>query len=345
MTQRTARSLRGMRPIAGLGPHGELPVSADQLQIPAQIAALARARRYLIVVVLHTATSDWSKRQIAGIRSTLEALDARVLVVDCGFAVDRQVAELARLVADAPDAIISIPVDTVQTADAYRRLAVAGITLVLMDNAPVGLLPRKDYATVVSADNFGIGQVAAELLSDVLPRRGSVGVVGFGCDFFVTNERELGFRKWIREHRPDVSLRHIVFPEPSLAGTAVANFLASGESVDAMFVAWDDPAMQVVDVLRGLGRELPITTTDLGSGVALEIARGGLIKGVGAQQPYQQGVAEATAAIMALGGEAPPTWVALPPLAVTRENLIEGYEAAWHEPAPEVLRETLLGRA
>lgn len=337
-------ALRGPRPIAGLGPHGELPTAAEHLVVPAHVAALARQRRYRITVVLHTVSSGWSQGQLAGIRATLDEFGARMTVVDTGFDVRREIEALEQCIADAPDAVISIPVDTVQTADAYRRVAAAGITLVLMDNAPADLLPRKDYAAVVSADNFGNGQVAAEILSNYLPRNGTVGLVGFGGDFFVTNERELGFRKWVRDNRRDLSIRHIVFHEPSEAGLAVGDFLAAGGSMDAIFVAWDDPAMQVVGVLRRLGRALPITTTDLGSGVAHEIAAGGLIKGVGAQQPYDQGVAEATAAIMALGGDEPPAWVALPPLAVTRENLLEGYEAVWHEPAPEALRRALLER-
>ncbi len=57
--------------------------------------------------------------------------------------------------------------------------------------------------------------------------------------------------------------------------------------------------------------------------------------------PYDQGGAEATAAIMALVGDEPPEWVALPALAVTRQNVIEAYEAVWHAKAPGELREAL----
>ena len=104
----------------------------------------------------------------------------------------------------------------------------------------------------------------------------------------------------------------------------VLEYLATRSSVDGLFVVWDEPALLTARALRAADRMIPITTVDLGMDVALEIATGGLIKGAGAQLPYDQGVAEATAAIMALVGEEPPTWIALPALAVTRRNVRRG---------------------
>ena len=322
------------RPVLGLGPHGEFAASVEQLQLEPQKIERARAAAYRVALVLHTTASDWSKLQIEGISTTLAQFGASVVeIIDCDFSAKRQIEALRQLRSERPDAVLSIPVDTVATAEAHLELAAAGITLVLMDNVPAGLLARKHYASVVSADNFGNGQLAAELLSGAVRRGGSVGIVGFGVDFFVTNERELGFRKWLKEHRPDVKTRHIVFPEPDSAGEAVIQFLAD-QAVDAFFVVWDDPAMDVVDALRRLGRSAPITTVDLGERVARELAGGGLICGVAAQLPFDQGVAEATTAIMALVDQEPPPWIALPGLPVTRSNILEAYSAVWHRPAP-----------
>lgn len=113
--------------------------------------------------------------------------------------------------------------------------------------------------------------------------------------------------------------------------------IEAGDQADAVFVVWDEPALLVSAALREAGRSTPIVTVDLGRGVAHEISSGGLIKGGGAQLPYDQGVAEAMAAIMALAGDEPPPWVALPALAVSRENIAEAYEAVWHRAAPSEL--------
>lgn len=338
----TAAGDRGARvpdAVAGLGPHGEVAASVDQLHVSQEDASRARARGITIAAVLHTTTSDWSKQQIAGIRATLDTFGATLTeVFDCDFRTDRQLEVLAELARQRPDAVISIPVHNVLTADAHRAVADAGIKLVLMDNAPIGLIARKHYVTVVSADNFGNGQIGAILLSPYIPSGGVVGVVGFGVDFFVTNEREIAFRKWMSEHRPDVRIRREEFADIHAAGDVAERLVLGAPPVDGLFVAWDVPAMAVVRALRSLTRSIPMTTVDLGIDAATELARNGLVKGIAAQRPYDLGVAEATAAIMALVGEEPPPWIALPGFPVTRLNVVDAYEAVSHGPAPEILR-------
>ena len=326
-------------PVTGLGPHGEFAAPADQLQVSDENAARARAQHFSVALVLHTTTSDWSRQQIAGIRETLEAYGASLTeVIDCEFRVDRQVEVLAEVAARRPDAVISIPVHNVQTSDAHRAIAEAGIKLVLMDNAPIGLIALKHYVTVVSADNFGNGQIAAELLSPYIPRAGVAGVIGFGVDFFVTNEREIAFHKWMAEHRPDVQVQQEEFVDVDAAGEVARRLGERSPALDGLFVAWDVPAMGVVTALHEMGRAIPVTTVDLGLDVAAELARGGLVKGIAGQLPYDLGVAEATAAIMALVGDEPPPWVAVPGFPVTRENVLRAYELVWHAEAPEALR-------
>ena len=325
--------------VASLGPHGESAASVDQLAVNREDADRARRAGYTVAVVIHTTGSDWSRQQIAGITDTLHRYGASLIeVVDCGFRAQNQVQALDSLIERRPDAIISLPVDNVRTADAHRRVTQAGIALVLMDNAPIGLIAGKHYACVVSADNFGNGQVAAGIVSPHVPERGRVGIVGFGVDFFATNEREIGFRKWMREHRPDITLRLAEFLDLETAGDAILDLVSQDRPIDAIFVPWDEPAIRVVKALRAAGRDIPVTTVDLGNEAALEIAGKGLIVGGGAQMPYDLGVAEATATIMALVGAETPPWVALPALSVRRANVLEAYEAVWHRPAPAELQ-------
>jgi ribose transport system substrate-binding protein len=324
--------------IAGLGPHGERAAPPERLALSQQEAAQARERRFSVAVVLHTTGSDWARQQLAGIVATLGAYSAAVVeVVDCRFEAENQIDALGRLARQRPDAVISIPIGNTAVADAHRSVARAGLKLVLMDNAPTGLLPGTDYVSVISADNFGLGAIAAALLSPHVPRGGTVGILGYGVDFFVTNEREIAFRKWMATERPDARLCQAKFASVGKAGPAVEALLADQAGVDALFAVWDDPAMQAVAALRARSRVLPMTTIDLGNDVALELAAGGAIKGVGAQQPYDQGVAVATATIMSLVGRQPPPWVALPGLSVTQENVVEAYQVVWHAVAPPEL--------
>ena len=330
----------GSSPIANLGPRGERAASLQELELTDDEVERAKAARFTVGIVLHTLESDWARQQVDGITATLRDYGAEVIdVVDCEFAVARQIASLDVMIGRRPDAIISIPVDDTETAEAHRRVGEAGITLVLMDNAPRGLQPGQDYAAVVSADNRANGLIAAETLEPHVPSEGTVGVIGFDADFFATDEREAAFKQWFQDHRPDAVVLRTDFHDPSEAGPATETFLRVNPAIDAVFVVWDTPALAAVKAARRLGRDIAITTVDLGEEAAIELAAGGLIKGLGAQQPYDQGVAEALAVIKALLRSPLPAWVAVPALPVTRENVLEAFERVWHVPPPARLLE------
>lgn len=325
--------------ISGLGPHGEAGAPADLVVIDEADADRARRGRYSVAIVVHTTRLDGTDLQIRAIGETLQGYGASIEeVVECGFDPARQNRELERLARSRPSAVISLPLGGAVTLEAHRSLARAGVQVVLMDNMPAGLLPSRDYASVVSADNFGLGEVGAELLSPWVPPSGSVAMIGYDPDFFVTAERELGFRKWMRARRPDIRVVSARFPDPRDAPATVARLLAAEPELDGVYVVWDEPAMAIVGALGADGRPLPLTTTDLGSEAALDLAGGGLVVGIGAQQPWEQGVALATATILSLIGREPPSWIALPALPVTRDSVADAYRMVWRREPPRAIR-------
>ena len=116
--------------------------------------------RLSVAVVVHTTRLDGTALQIQAIAETLTRYGATIEeVVECGFDPRRQNRELERLAWSRPSAVISLPLGGAVTVDAHRGLAGAGVRVVLMDNVPSGLLPVRDYVCVVSADNFGLGEV------------------------------------------------------------------------------------------------------------------------------------------------------------------------------------------
>ncbi len=319
----------------GLGPHGEKAFPADKLVLTDAETALARAGRFSVAVVLHTTKSDWSRQELAGIVGTLGNCDGTVFdIVDCGFDKAKQNEALRHLTRAPIDAIISLPVGSTEMRDAHLAVAKAGKKLVLLDNAPPGLRPGVDYVSVCSADNFGLGAIAAELSSPYIPNEGVLGIITYAAEFFVTNEREIAFRKWMNLHRPDVTLVRSRFSKVEEAGQAYQKLLAENDDLDCLFVAWDTPAMHVLEAIRSGARSLPMTTVDLGAEVFAELRRDSSLKGVAAQRPYDQGAAAAAAALLGLIGRSPPAWISSTGLKVTRDNLREAYEAVWHAPAP-----------
>jgi ribose transport system substrate-binding protein len=337
-TDRNVMKAAGSNAISGLGPHGEKATPPERLSLSESEAAEAHRRRFEIAIVLHTTGSDWAKQQLAGIVTTLGRYSAAVVeVVDCNFDVARQTREIERLTRYRPAAIVSIPIGNAEAADVHRGVSQAGIKLVLIDNVPTGLLPSKDYVSVISADNFGLGQMAANLRSPHVPRGGVVGIIAYGVDFFVTNERDIAFRKWMAAERPDVAIKRDRFSTVEDAARATDALLRANPTMNGLFTVWDDPAMRAVKVVRERSQQIPITTIDLGNDAAIELARGEMIKGIGAQQPYDQGVAAAKVTIMSLLDRHTPPWVVLPGLKVTATNVVEAYQVVWHSPAPPEL--------
>ncbi|OHV80989.1 substrate-binding domain-containing protein [Ensifer sp. LCM 4579] len=328
--------------ISGLGPHGERASAPERVLLLPEDRARARAGNFRVAIVLHTLASDWAKQQLAGIIGTLGDCGVAVIeVVDCGFTPEVQIEALDRLIREAPDAIISLPVANTKVAAAHARVSAAGIKLVLLDNVPTGLLPGKDYVSLVSADNFGLGKIAAEGLSPHLPQEAEVGVMGYDADFFATNEREIAFVKWMQVNRPDLKLRILRFPSPAEADSTVRNLAGAYPEIAALFVVWDTPAMAAAEALESMDKAIPMATVDLGHDAAIGLAAGSPLVAVAAQQPLRQGEAVASTTVTALLGRLTPAWIALPGIAVTPTNVVECFQTVWRMPAP---REVLLKR-
>lgn len=331
-------------PISGLGPHGEIAQSPDRLRISAEEAERVRQGKFRVAVVLHTTKSDWAKQHLVGIAKTLGDHGAAIIeVVDCNFDAATQNASFERLIHSRPDAIISLPIGNTVMADVYRKASKAGIKLVLLDNVPIGLLPGRDYVSLVSADNFGLGQIGAELLSPHVAAGGEVGILTYRKDFYATNEREIAFRRWIETCRPDVVVMQGEFDEPSRAGETLNQLLASHPNLSGIFAVWDEAAISALAMMLSNRKSLPMTTIDLGEEAAQALAEGIVIKGVGSQRPFDQGVAAARATLLSLIDRQPPPWLALPGIAVSQENIIESYQVIWHMPPPARLVKAVLG--
>ncbi|MCD8349082.1 MAG: substrate-binding domain-containing protein [Planctomycetaceae bacterium] len=328
--------------IMSTGPKGEKAASAKDLTLTDAEIAKIREGNYTAAICFHYSGDDWSRAQQQGLRDSFEKLGIQVLAVtDANFKVEQQVSDIESVMALNPDILISIPVDPVSTAPAFRRAAESGMKIIFMDNCPDDVEHGKDYVSIVSADNYGNGVVAADIMADALGGKGNIGVIYHDANYFVTNQRVTAFEKTIKEKYPDIKIiDRGGFDDPNkVADIADAMFVRSPE-INGIFANWDVPAEAVVSSAIAMGRDdIVVTTIDLGDNVARIIASGGLIKGLGAQLPYDQGQAEATLAAYALLGKECPPYVAVPALPVTKDNILDAYKQVYHKDAPDWLVE------
>lgn len=328
--------------ILSKGPNGEGAISAKTLNLSEEDIAKVKEGKYKAAIVMHYAGNDWSKAQIDGLKAAFKRMGIEVIAVTDGqFKAEKQVSDIETVLAKDPDIIVSIPVDPVSTAEAYKKAAAAGVKLVFMDNAPQGLVAGEDYISVVSADNYGNGVEAAEIMADQLEEKGEIGVIYHDADFFVTRQRTEAFEKTIKEKYPNIEIvARSGITDPNTGEKIASAMLTKNNDLDGIFAVWDVPAEGVLSAARTAGKDdLVITTIDLGTNVALDIAQGGTVKGLGAQLPYDQGIAEAILSGYSLLGKEAPPYVAVPSLNVTKENILESWKMVYHTDAPDVIQQ------
>ena len=325
------------------GPNGEEPAPATAAELTPEQIEKVKALGATAAISMHYGGDDWSASQIKALEEEFGRLGIEVVAVtDADFKPDKQVSDLQTIMAKKPDVIVSLPTDPVATAGAFQRVSDAGTELVFMDNAPKGMTAGEDYVSVVSADNYGNGVASAHLMAKELGGEGSIGLIYHEADFFVTRQRYEGFKKTIEEDYPEIEIvEETGIAGPDFAGDAQAAanaMLSQNPDLDGIWAVWDVPAEGVMAAARESGRtDLRIATQDLGKNVALSMAEDGLVVGLGAQRPYEQGVTEARLAALALLGEETPPYVAVPALPVDSDNVLDAWETVYSEEAPAEL--------
>ena len=326
--------------VLSTGPNGEKPSPASALKLSAAELQQIKNKKPTAAIVLHYGGNDWSTAQVDGLRNQLQKMGIRVIAVtDANFKPEKQVSDIETVLAKKPDIIISIPTDPVATAAAYRKAERQGVKLVFMDNVPKGFVPGKDYVSVVSADNYGNGVASAHLMAEQLKGKGKIGIVFHEADFFVTKQRYTAFKKTIAADYPGIKIvAQQGIAGPDFAGDAekvASAMLTKNADLDAIWAVWDVPAEGVLAAARANGRnDLDVTTIDLGQNVAIDMAKGGPVKGLGAQRPFDQGVAEATLAGYGLLDKKAPPYVAVNALPVTPQNLADAWKTVYHQGLP-----------
>ncbi len=329
------------RKILSTGPYGEEAVSAKTLQLSVKDLKQLKDKKYKAAISMHYTDNDWSRSQVEGLKATFKKIGIEVVAVtDAHFKWEKQVEDIENILELKPDIIVGIPVDPEKTSNTFQVASRTGVHLVFIDNVPKGLLPTRDYVSIVSADNYGNGSEAAHIMAEKLSYKGKIGVIYHAADFFATKQRTESFENMIMKHYPNIKIvdrRGIVGPyEGEIAATSM---LTKNKDLAGIFVVWSDPAEGVIAAARKAGADhLVITTIDMGVNVVLEMVKDGLIKGLGAQLPYQQGVAEAILAGYALIGKQAPAYVAVPPLRVTKENVLDAWKLVYNEEAPDIIK-------
>ncbi|MCU1473831.1 substrate-binding domain-containing protein [Amnibacterium sp.] len=321
------------------GPNGEEPESADAAELTADEVSKVKAMNATAAIVMHYGGNDWATAQIAGLKSEFTKLGITLIAnTDANFKPDLQVSQLQTVMTKKPDIVVSIPTDPVATASAYKAAAAAGAKLVFMDNVPNGMTAGKDYVSDVSADNYGNGVVSAYEMVKALGGQGKIGAIFHQADFFVTKQRYQGFTDTIKKFPKIKIVATTGIAGPDFAGqaqVAASAMLTKHPDLAGIWGVWDVPAEGIMAAARAAGNQnLKIATEDLGTNVAIALAKNKLVVGLGAQRPFDQGVTEAKLGALALLGKSTPAYVAVPALPVDHSNVLKAWQQVYHAAPP-----------
>jgi ribose transport system substrate-binding protein len=328
------------------GPYGETAQPATAADLSADEMSKVKAMGATAAIVMHYGGNDWANAQVAGLKSEFGKLGIKVVAVtDANFKPDKQVSDLETVLIKKPDIVVSIPTDPVATASAYKAAARSGAKLVFMDNVPKGMAAGKDYVSVVSADNYGNGVTSAHLMAKALGGKGEIGLIHHEADFFVTKQRYEGFKSTIQKDYPNIKIvddKGIAGPDFAGDAQNAANaMLTEHPNLAGIWAVWDVPAEGVMAAARASGRtDLKIATEDLGTNAAIALAKNQLVIGLGAQRPFDQGVAEARLGAGSLLGKKEPAYVALSALPVEHTNVLKAWKQVYHANPPKDLSES-----
>ncbi|MCP1103692.1 ribose transport system substrate-binding protein [Aequitasia blattaphilus] len=327
----------------GRGPFGERAAQAGEIILSESEVEALRQKKLTAAICFHYAGKAWMELHQRGIRDVFDNLGISLIsVTDAHFDSELQCRQLDSLQILKPDIVIAIPTDNQKTSAAFKRVVDSDSKLVLITNVPDGLTPD-DYVTCVSVNERSHGQNMGHGLGEYMSKHNlkNYGMVIYDANFYATNQRDNAAKQVMSEEYPELHLcQDLKFTNEEEVYKKTCEFVNRYPEVEAFYVSWDGPAMEVLAALSDMGRsEVAIITSDLDSADALNMAKGGMIKMLSAQCPYEQGQAIAWAAGNAMLGKKTPSFIGVEPVSVTPDNLLKSWKRIFKEnPSAELVQ-------
>lgn len=319
------------------GPDGEVPVWYTDLTLTSDEVAEVQGRGLRAAIVWHF-TSPFMAALSAGAKQTFEELGVEVVSETSAEGDDAALQNnIQSALALDPDIMLSIALDPVADAAAFRPVVDAGVSLVFASVKPGGFRAGTDYVSLVTYDIAGLGQVTADAMGGDLGDDARVGVIYYDANFYVTNQREEVFLDTLQSDYPGIEIvAQSPMADPARVEEVANAMLTQHPEIEAIFAPWDTAAEGVVAALRQLGRDdVGVYTIDLGNTNALDMASGGVIREMTSTLAVEFGSTAAIAgAFGALDKEA-PSMAVVPSFAVRAENLPEAWLATFGKPLPD----------
>ena len=347
-TQAPATTAPPAAPVAPVtrGPGGEAATPSGEIALSADEIGEVQAGGYTAALLWHTAGA-FTDAVSQGARDAFAELGIEVIAeTNAQFDAAQQANDVETVMAQSPDIIISLVLDPVSGAEAFRPAVEAGVQLVFLSNVPEGYVHGTDYVGVVTDDLAAMGIAAADLLADALGGQGKVGFIFHDAAYYVTNQRDQAFKAWIEAAYPGIEIvDEQGLADPAAAEEIAASLLTRNPDLNGIYAPWSaGPADGVLAALRAAGAsDVAVVTLDLDTNVSLDLVEGGNIVGIAADEAYALGRTMAIEGAYGLVGKPAPPFVVVPAIKVTADNIVDAYRRSLATDPPTEVMQALGG--
>ncbi|GJI91449.1 ABC transporter substrate-binding protein [Duganella hordei] len=218
------------------------------------------------------------------------------------------------------DAIIIASTDRARLVEPVKQAAAQGIKIVVVDSA----LDGNAHVNFVTTDNYAAGALAAERISNLLGRQGTVAVLRTIAGSGSTDDRANGFIDYLKKNAPHLAVVADVYGGGTRgkAARSAAALLEMYPEVDGIFAVNESASDGMLRALRQAGlagkkKFIGFDTTEF----LLDGLKRQEIHGLVVQDPRQMGYQAMRAAVAAAKGAAiKPALILTDAVMVTQEN-------------------------
>jgi ribose transport system substrate-binding protein len=326
------------------GPAGEKATPTSALKLSAAEIAKVRKGHYTAALVWHQ-TSDFEAAVTAGAQDTFRQLGIKVVATTiANFDAAKQKSDVETVMAKKPTVMLTLPVDPVATAAAYKSAAKAGTKIVLLSNVPKGFKQGRDYVSLVTDDLFQMGKHAADALAAGVGDQGKIAYFFHDASYYVTNQRDQAFLKTIEGNYKNIQVVDKQgIADPNKAADQANAVLLKNADLNGIYVTFSQPPAEgVLSSLRSNNnKNAKLVSLDLDEPLALDMARGGNVFAIVADKAYELGQSMARAAAYGILHKKAPAFVVAPAITITKANLVQGYHDSLHKAPPKSVLDAL----
>jgi len=323
------------------GPNGETAVRSSEINLTDEEYENLKGGNFK-AALLWAGAGEWYNALTDGAKEEFKKMGIEVVAVsDAQFDPSKQATDIETALALKPDIILTLPVDPVSGTRAFQPAVSQGVHIVFADNGVNDYEAGKQYISIVTGDQFGMGRAAADLMNEAIGGKGDIAYIFHDADYFVTNNRDGSFKHTIEQKYPDIKIvAEGGFTEENGTGEVASTILTQNPNIKGIYVAWDVAAEPVVAELRAAGRkDIKVVTHDLGGNNDLDMALDGNVYGKVADAPVDIGRTMAKLAGLRLQGKAVPEFVVCDLIKMTKDNIEEAWEQSLNkEPADDILK-------